>query len=290
MSYTRLQAVAISAVAVSLAAGCVVDVGGIVQQDEPGTGGTEGTGSSDPGGSESVEGKLSSNGLLLSPAAMRALGTGPLTSTSEQVAELLARADGARHLEYTALCALDSGTQLTVGDATYPGLFGLAPEWTDAPCDASCQRWVTACLLAHTNIGGFSVQISMRGEHPGLSWSPAIETAFEIQEAGFYGNLFTGDPYGLYACMGRGLISFDEVQSGQDLDNSYLMERMCSTGSACGLISTGPCYFPDFESASTCEGDAGAAGFYSDCHTDVSSQSGPKYPEVITTYLAPDDL
>lgn len=292
MSYPRLQVAAFTALAVLPSVACTIDVGGIVQDEEPGGGGGDGSGGSGPSGSESVDGKLSSNGLYLAPAALLALGTGPLTSTSQGVADLLAREDGARHLEYTALCALDAGTSLTVGGETYPGLYGLAPEWMDESCDGSCQRWVTACLLAHTNVGGFSVEISMRGAHPGMAWSPEIEETFDIQEAGFYGNLFvhdesTGGP-GLYACMGRGLISFDEVQSSPDdeYDSSYLVERVCSTGAACGLMSTGPCYFPDFEEASTCENDAGVRGFYSDCHVDLNTQTGPMYPEVITTYLA----
>lgn len=293
MSYTRLQAVAVSAVAVLLPGGCTIEVGGILQEDEPTPGGDEGGGGSGPSGSESVDGKLSSNGLMLVPAAMAALGTGPLSATSEGVGQLLARADGAHHLEYTALCALESGTSLTVGDATYPGLYGLAPGWADAPCDESCQRWVTACLLAHTNITGTSVQISMRGEHPGMSWSPAIETEFDIQEAGFYGNLWASaewDGPELYACMGRGLIDFDEVQSSPaDLDDSYLDERMCSTGAACGFVSTGPCYFPEYETASTCEGDAGDDGFFSDCHVAINAQDAPLYTEVVTTYLTADE-
>ena len=186
MSYPRLQAAAVTALAVLPSIACTIDVGGIVQEEEPGSGGGDGNGGgSGPSGSESAEGKLSSNGLFLAPSAMLALGTGPLTSTSEGVADLLDREDGARHLEYTALCALDAGTSLTVGEATYPGLYGLAPEWADAPCDESCQRWVTACLLAHTNVGGYSVEISMRGAHPGMAWSPEIEQTFVI-EGSFY--------------------------------------------------------------------------------------------------------
>jgi hypothetical protein len=303
MSHLGLQAIAGTALAVCLSIGCTIEVPSIL--DDPGSDDGDDSGGSGggPGGSDAVEGKLSSNGLRLAPAAMLTLGTEPLgawvdTTTAEAapgvVADLLGRADGAEHLEYTALCALDAGTSLLVGGVTYPGLYGFAPEWVDQPCDESCQRWVTACLLAHTNVAGYNVEISMRGEHPGMAWNGEIEQDFAIQEAGFYGNLWQRDEYSfapaIYACVGRGLISFDAVQSSDsEVGHEYLLERMCSTGAACGLVSTGPCYFPPIEDASTCEGDAGDAGFYADCHIDPASQdSGPTYPEVVTTYLAAD--
>lgn len=299
VSYLRLQAIAATALAVGPSIACTIEVPGIVGEPTPGGGG--GGGGSSPGGSDSVEGKLSSNGLMLSQAAMLLLGTEPLgvwlddvtaEASPDGIEELLTRADGGAHLEYTALCALESGTSLRAGDATYAGLYGFAPEWVDQPCDESCQRWVTACLLAHTNITGSSIEISMRGAHAGMEWSPGIEQDFAIQEAGFYGNLFARNGYGLpmlYACMGRGLVSFDDqVQSGnEEVGHEYLTERLCSTGSACGLISTGPCYFPPVEEASTCESDAGDAGYFADCRVEGSGEDfSTLYREVVTTYLA----
>ena len=43
------------------------------------------------------------------------------------------------------------------GGVRYPGLLGLAPEWVGGECGPSCQRWISACVLAHAN--AFGVQV-----------------------------------------------------------------------------------------------------------------------------------
>lgn len=295
--------------ALALVAGsqaCTIEVSGIV---DTGGGGDEGAGDDGGGGGgttgDGFEGKLSNNGLRFDPEALRAIGTdalGAWASESEAnaapsaVDDLLAHDAGLEHLEYIATCALDEGTSLVVetesGAQSFPGVYGLAPDWIESGCDTTCQRWVTACLLAHTNVAGYSVTVSLRGDHDGMAWDASIEEEFALQEAGFYGNAFVDDPDSgvpaLYACFGRGLVSFDDEDAEADgTAHDYLRRRMCSFGVTCGLQSTGPCYYPPQEIASTCESDAGRAGFFGDCHTDSSFSTPDAFiPEVITTYLA----
>lgn len=81
-------------------------------------------------------------------------------------------------------------------------------KWGD--CDESCQRWVSACVLARTNAYGVHVHISMRV--PGLAVAPpghekqfaAIEAAvaptqdelddYSTREGAYYGNIFATVP------------------------------------------------------------------------------------------------
>ena len=72
----------------------------------------------------------------------------------------------------------------------------------------SCQRWVSACVLARTNAYGVHVQISMRAPAvvpPGrdaqyakiqaaLATSPGEVATFGGREGAFYGNLFATTP------------------------------------------------------------------------------------------------
>lgn len=275
--------------------GCTVEVPGI---DGAGSGGS-GAGTSAAG---RADGKLSSNGLVLDTGALGLLepsALGHWESDTVAVADsgsldpLASHPQGAHHLEYLALCALADGTELVAGGARYPGLYGLAPAWVEAGCDPSCQRWVSACVLAHANAFGTPVTLSLRGAHEALGWDEEIAAEFTVQEAAFYGNVFevqagTVDPAApLYACTGRALLAWDEDPSHQESDLDYLQERICGTGD-CGLHHTGPCVYPPVHSESTCSGDAGWDGFYQDCEgTDYDDPlATPVYPEVITTYLA----
>ncbi|HVU52271.1 MAG TPA: HYR domain-containing protein [Polyangia bacterium] len=79
-------------------------------------------------------------------------------------------------------------------------------------CDESCQRWVSACVLARTNAYGVHVPISMRapagppaGASPGKMLQLAAvqaalvvgpdEAAFQEREGAYYGNLFATTPF-----------------------------------------------------------------------------------------------
>jgi hypothetical protein len=132
-------------------------------------------------------------------------------------------------LQYVYSCAMRSDQTATIdygGDAplALQGAVGLAPQWGEAngTCDESCQRWVTACVLARTNAYGARVSISMRApatapEHirTALAVTGDEASRFDLREGAFYGNMFWMSPQSedprdfvnkplFYACAGPG--------------------------------------------------------------------------------------
>ena len=104
---------------------------------------------------------------------------------------------------YVVECALPEGVTITkdvAGVATdFHGALGLAPEWEDDACDQDCQEWVSACLLARTNVSGQTVALWLKGDHPALGTGTNL--AYPIYEASFFGNLFA-DESAQYMCPG----------------------------------------------------------------------------------------
>jgi hypothetical protein len=80
--------------------------------------------------------------------------------------------------------------------------------WESGQCDESCQRWVSACLLARTNAYGVVVHISLRAPAtapPGQELQfEKIQTAlqtteeevrdYNLREGAYYGNIFARTP------------------------------------------------------------------------------------------------
>lgn len=138
--------------------------------------------------------------------------------------------------EYLVECALPYGTSITkVVDGetiVLEGLLGLAPEWETDECDEDCQEWVSACLLARTNVSGQTVQIWVKGDHEALGWGAPEDAVFE---AGFYGNLFV-DPEGQYYCKGEAGGIVAAKREG----------RTCTSGggAACEFTKLGKCEKP----------------------------------------------
>lgn len=96
--------------------------------------------------------------------------------------------------DYIIECALPEGATLTkVVDGEvleFEGLLGLAPEWETGACDDDCQQWVTACLLARTNVSQESVLLWIEADHPSIGLGGRPEGL--VREASWYGNLFDG--------------------------------------------------------------------------------------------------
>lgn len=99
-------------------------------------------------------------------------------------------------LKYIVSCALTPEQTISVRvDAqtySFDGELGLAPEWgrRDGSCDGSCQRWVSACVLARVDHAGVKRMISVRGAHPALRVSPREVAQYRVAEGAYYGNLF----------------------------------------------------------------------------------------------------
>lgn len=167
---------------------------------------------------------------------------------------------------YMVECALPANQSVskTVNGQTIvlSGLLGLAPEWKNHECDQDCQEWVSACLLARTNVSGETVQIWVTGDHEALDWVPPANA---VLEGGFYGNLFE-DPEGKYLCKG----------SSQGVIAARLDGRTCSSGSSCDFTRYSSC-----TNNSRCTMDGSAPG---NCKTGSQATSAPYH--TIATYVS----
>jgi len=132
-------------------------------------------------------------------------------------------------MEYTVGCALapDQSVTITIDGRphTYGGSMGLAPEWADGGCGDDCQQWVSACLIARSNARGEHVEISMRGDTPGLALVPGEAESFPVEEATYYGNLFA-DQQVISACLA---------------DGNPELDRVCGDLGDCPVDLAGPC-------------------------------------------------
>ncbi|HSD87038.1 MAG TPA: hypothetical protein VLB44_05965, partial [Kofleriaceae bacterium] len=114
----------------------------------------------------------------------------------------------AKVLQYIYSCAmpsdvhrvLDAGGGLTI---QLDGGIGLEPQWdtVGGACDETCQRWISACVLARTNAYGVQVQISMRvpdtapdSIKKALALGPTEAQDYPHREGTFFGNIFATRP------------------------------------------------------------------------------------------------
>lgn len=176
--------------------------------------------------------------------------------------------------EYLVECALPEGASIDkVVDGeplTFEGSLGLAPEWEDGDCDEDCQQWVTACMLARTNVSAETIWISVRATHPAIGL--ARRPSFDVYESSFFGNMFA-DPEAQYMCAGT------QSQAAQ----ASLAGRTCSSDpEACGFVS-----YEDCEGTARCtfleeQGDLIAS--------DCLAEGDPAPFHTISVYLHPADL
>ncbi len=151
--------------------------------------------------------------------------------------------DGEKVIRYLVECALDEGDQIVVQDATntyvFDGDVGLAPEWRDFPCNASCQRWVSACLLARVNESGADVKIFVQGDHPSLGYGTDDE--YPHFEGTFFGNVFI-EASPMHACRGSSTGTTAAIAQG----------RFCTVGEEhCGFTTYADCELAGCELGST---------------------------------------
>jgi hypothetical protein len=149
---------------------------------------------------------LSGNGLTAQALVVNPLSTTGLTSSTY----LMNSAAGRNTLSYLIRCALPANHSITKTDSngssyTFAGGIGVSPEWENGTCGGDCQRWNSACLLAHVNTAGVHVPIWIVGQNAGLGWGQSA--AYPNQEGTFFGNIFTTNEAGhtdAYYCQGPG--------------------------------------------------------------------------------------
>jgi HYR domain len=185
--------------------------------------------------------------------------------------------------------------------------------WESGQCDESCQRWVSACLLARTNAYGTKVAISLRAPAvvpPGrkaqfdiiqanLATTADELAEFQLREGAYYGNLFATTPVnpppsptvgpdgGLVPYSGPSTGALSSTPSfnacaGPGSNIPLLTKRFCSSPGDQTLINVpGVCVTTGSE-AGVCDGiDDPVTGAIDGCLT----KTGEHYDEVLTVYL-----
>ncbi len=236
------------------------------------------------------------NGLGLNSFPLGLLAKGKLDAaalSSKTISGALDSSPGlAGLLEYVVECALAPGqvVDLRIAGKTVKleGSFGMSPGWAKGPCDEACQEWVTACLMARTNVFTIPVSLYFVTNHPAAhnkGMTAAEAAIYGVEEGAFYGNWFL-DPPRQYACWGSGR------------DPYYQTLRVCTQpGNACGFQVVGPCGVMDGRTGgaatrSACEGKDPKSGAYTRCHNRASLPGGKAYPtpnriytRIMTTYI-----
>jgi hypothetical protein len=172
---------------------------------------------------------------------------------------------------YLISCALPENDSVTYDidgkSFTFAGELGLAPEWKFSSCGKSCQRWVTACMLARLNKLGQHVEISLRGEHKALKTDRSERKDFTVREATYYGNLFEGA---------------DKIYTCHSPDQANIV-RVCGDSlTGCPMNVVGSC-------DDACKSQ-GAHKSFRDCATTTPfhKKSADVYEEAITVFLEPN--
>ncbi|MDQ3338813.1 MAG: hypothetical protein M4D80_26915 [Myxococcota bacterium] len=215
--------------------------------------------------------KLGVNKLGVNKLGVNKLGVNKLGVNSLATTDMMANADSREVFSYVVGCAIPAGQSITAQDAAgvsyvFPGAIGLAPSWATRTPTVSERRWVTACLLARTNLYGVSVQISLRHDtNLALLSTSAERTQYSETEGAFYGDLFATTQT-WFACSNRSWTPYST--------NSLRMCALSSNGTTtdCDFTYAGPCNTACTDATSP----------YSSC-----LGGSTRYPEVITVNLTP---
>lgn len=142
--------------------------------------------------------------------------------------ESLAQTEQGRQLlKYLVGCALPETDSvfITVDGKkyTFPGNLGWVPDWIDRSMTDTEKHKMSACIAAHTNFFGKTVQISLRSDDPaapkGFQTTAIERKDYSFFEAGFFGNFFVANPVS-YVCLGG-----DSAERETHLESLY---RVCS--------------------------------------------------------------
>jgi hypothetical protein len=210
---------------------------------------------------------LSANALSANALSANALSANALTATA--LKDPLAR----EFLKYVVSCALpdDQVIKMTIDGSTYsfPGSLGMEPQWGEpgGSCDVSCQRWITACVLARVDFLGVERPISVRGMNKGLKTTGHEAKDFPVREATYFGNVFApGKP--LYACLSPDKTTDTRV-CGDSMKN-------------CPMQVVGSC-------AQACAYE-GQFGQFDLCSTSGKALHPETYLESVTVFLPKSDM
>jgi hypothetical protein len=203
--------------------------------------------------------------------ALQELATTSLeTSLHDSAPEpLLDSGSGRALLKHVVACALPAGETIMAADgAPLEGAAGLAARWRSQPLgDRDASRWVTACLLQTLNGFGAHVPLRLTGGHPELGGDASGESsAFTVEDATMFGNIFGADEPAAFACTDTALEDMCDLSLSE-----YTLLRLCGHSPTCGVRFLGLC------SARCSHGEGGALT----CETP----DGDVYPEAVSSYV-----
>jgi hypothetical protein len=210
---------------------------------------------------------LTANALTANALTANALTANALTSAA------LTDPSARELLKYVTSCALPANKKVEFTSEgvlySYPGQLALAPEWglAGGSCNAECQGWVSACLLARLDYLGQKVTISLRGDKAALKPSHTELSTYTQREGTYYGNIFQVAQERL-ACIAPG---------------STELLRVCGpTVNNCVVDAIGTCN-------KTCDAPA-SDGSFPNCRDEVrfhgNFPAGTKaYPQSVTVFL-----
>jgi hypothetical protein len=259
-----------SAMLVVLGTACVIDSG-----EEPGEPPPDDD-ASDPiyklGANKLGANKLGANKLGANKLGANKLGANALATT-----DMMASADSREVFSYIVGCAIPSGSSIVAKNAagvsyTFPGALGLAPAWATRTPTVTERRWVSACVLARTNLYGVSVSISLRHDtNVALATSLDERTQYTAVEGAFFGDIFA-TPQAIYACGNR---TWSAVGT-----NSL---RMCALSQSGTVGSTTDCGF-------TYAGRCATACLDTTAPFGTCRGGGVTFAEAITINLLPSQV
>jgi hypothetical protein len=205
-------------------------------------------------GESLADGVVATHGVRTTSGLATATG---LFSTGNS-AGVLDSPEGRVFVKALVECALPPGQSVskTVAGTNYvfAGKIGVAPTWRFGSCNATCQQWVTACVLAQSNASGAVDPIELRANNSAINYW-AKDVAAIDQERAWFGNMFSNPPL-LYQSAGSDLASVGIDVAVRDCDGGtpcaistvgYMILRCTPIGSA--------------ESASACTASAGGPSF-----------------------------
>ena len=218
------------------------------------------------------------------------LATNKLATNMLTASSLLSTPDGREVYSYLIGCAVPAGTTIEAtipgapdvppstanytcsgGVCDFDGVVGLAPHWLDHTPTERDLGWVSACLFARCNAHNTAEEISLRGDASALSVGVDEAAIYTLEEAAFYGDMFTPDnqPIDWNACLGRDKAAGNE---GGLADRDCAVEDPSNPGyTICGFKYAGHCgnystQFPTPYACSQFETDPNHASFYDSCY------------------------
>jgi hypothetical protein len=165
---------------------------------------------------------LTTNALLMTGLTANSLTLGGLMKSGAIRTTLAEDPLAQLFMKYVVSCALPAGQTISFPPLarqpgfTFAGELGLAPQWGAAACDATCQQWVSACVISRVNALGQHVSLSERGPSPALALGPGEAQLYPNREATYFGNVLTS-PQQIFACRSAG-------------DDPTLIGRACGDG------------------------------------------------------------